>query len=87
MTRIKEMYGILEQMIESAANGQAEKVFTLHESYKVLSAEVYPTLQEPLRLEYDNCRNSCVVSVGMLKHLHDQLVLDARERFSKIPKP
>ena len=67
MTKIKEMYSVLEQMIESAANGDKEKVLSLHEKYKTLSPEVYPMLKEPLRFEYDNCRNSCVASVGILK--------------------
>ncbi len=87
MSAIKEMYSVLEQMVESAARGDKQRVLELNKDYNALVPKVYhaPPIQSDL--EYDNCRISCVTSVGILEHLREQLVLDARERFSKIPKP
>lgn len=87
MSKIKQMYHLLEEMVESAAKGDKEKVLELNISYETLVPKVYHDPRTPLDLEYENCRQSCVVSVTMFKDQHNKFVADAKERFSKISKP
>ncbi|MBI2650535.1 hypothetical protein HYX04_04435 [Candidatus Woesearchaeota archaeon] len=86
MSAINEMYGILEQMVKSAADGHKQKVLKLNESYESLVPKVYHSPFTKLDLEYDRCRTSCVMSVITLEG-HERLVADAQEIFSRIPNP
>ena len=86
MTAIKKMYQVLEQMIESADREDKERVLTLNKLYEGLIPRVYHKPLTPLDLEYDNCRQSCVMSLQM-RNMRERLLSDAKERFSRIPKP
>ena len=93
MSEIKQMRHLLEEMVEAADEGDKDRVIELDSSYEALEHQVYgKDFENPLRLQYDNCRQSCVMSVGgilkgVLKDQHDKLVADAKERLSKIPEP
>jgi len=54
-------------MIENAAESDKKRVLTINKSYEKLSLNVYSKLEDSLRLQYDNCRKSCILSVTMLK--------------------
>jgi len=84
---LKEMHGLLEQMIQAAKDRRKDELLKLDGLYETLLQRVYSKLDEPLRLEYDNCRKSCVTAVTMLPHLYESLISDSEERFSKLPKP
>lgn len=86
MTEIKKMYHILEEMVSSAIAGDREKLIKLNKSYEALVPKVYHNPTKPLESEYDNCRQSCVMSTTML-NMRERFIADAKERFSKIPKP
>jgi len=86
MTQIKEMYNLLERMVESAIRSDKEEVLELNTSYEALVPKVYHDPITALELDYDNCRQSCVMSVTM-PNMREKFVSDAKERFSKIPKP
>jgi len=86
MTEIKQMYDILEEMVESAIKGDKDKVRELNNSYEDLVPKVYHDQLRPLELEYDNCRQSCVMSMSM-PNMRERFISDAKERFSKIAKP
>lgn len=81
------MYNLLERMIESAEKKDASEVTKLISQYTKLSVKVYKNPQTELDSEYDNCAVSCQASVGVAVHIHDDLIRDAKERFSRIPKP
>jgi len=86
MIEIRRMYHILEEMIDSAIKGDQERIRELNASYEALVPKVHHKSRKPLELEYDNCRQSCVMSVSM-PNMRERFISDAKERFSKIPKP
>lgn len=81
------MYQLLEEMIKNAEEGNTEKVLELNKLYNSLAPRIYHDPPTGLELEYDVCRQSCVMSLTMFKHDHKAVVLDSKQRFSKIPKP
>ncbi|MBU4283856.1 MAG: hypothetical protein KJ968_02005 [Nanoarchaeota archaeon] len=86
MKEIGHLYQLLEKMVESAEIGDFSEVKKLNESYEKLVHKVFHDPCTQLGLEYDNCRQSCVMANEMPK-MRDQFLLDAKKRFSKIPKP
>ena len=87
MSELKRMYQVLEQMVLGAEKRNVEQVLELNNEYATLAGRVYHKPLTPLEFEYDNCRVSCVMSVTMLSDRHTELVLNAKERLSRIPKP
>ncbi len=87
MTDVNDLYHLLKNMLTSASEGDRTKVVELNQSYEQLVPELYPRLSETLRLDYDNCRQSCVLAVDMLKDRYAALIADARQRFDRIPPP
>ena len=87
MANITKMHRLLEEMIKSTESRDTKTVLDLNarfeESYSIARHE----LPKQLELEYDNCRLSCVLSVTMSKDYYEMFVSDAKERFSRIPKP
>ena len=83
----KQMYNLLEKMVECAENNDKDGVSRLNTQYGLLIPKVYHNPPTELDLEYDSCRVACASSVGMLVHLHKALILDAKQRLSRIPKP
>ena len=86
MDEIKHMYLILEQMVDGAVKGDLKTVKDLNKAYETLAEQVYHTPRTPLDLDYDNCRVSCVTAFTF-SNLYQELVLDAKRRFSKLHKP
>ena len=86
MSEIKQMYGILEQMIEGAESKDLKKVMELNKSYETLVPRVYHKPPTTLDLEYENCRQSCVMAIQM-PNMYEKFILDAKERLPRIPKP
>jgi len=87
MNELKQMYQVLEQMVLGAEKRNVGRILELNEKYEALARRVYHKSLTELEFKYDNCRNSCLMSVTMLSDWHTELVSDAKERFSKIPKP
>ncbi len=87
MRERKLMYKLLEDMIKSAELRDRDGVLRSHDKYKILASKVYSKPPSDLDLQYDNCRNACVMSVTMLEEQHDRLIQDTKERFSRIPRP
>lgn len=77
MNKRRQMYELLEQMLENAEKGAKETVLELNRSFEKLVPHVFGDPPTELDLEYDNCRQSCIL----------QYIPDARERFARIPKP
>ena len=79
MSKRKQMYGLLEDMFEGAEEGDKERVLELNRLFNKLVDHGKSDCPPQLDLEYDNCRQSFVLSV-----LYSS---DARERLLRIPKP
>ena len=86
MTALQEMYAILEDMVGCAQQHQSGKVSELNESFEALVPKVYHNPVTEMDLLYDNCRQSCLM-VSTIPGMREQFLTDAKERFSKIPKP
>lgn len=84
LTKRQRMYQLLVEMIRSAEDNDVDRVLELNQEYSELADQRLP---RGLEIDYDNCRRYCVMSVKKLKHMHEKLVKDARERFSKIENP
>lgn len=82
----KEMYSLLERMIESAEKKDKEEVLKLNESFEKIVPDVCHYPPTDLDLKYDNCRQSCVMALKM-PGMYKKFISDAKDRFSKIPKP
>ena len=74
MSEIKQLHQLLEEMVKSATNGDKEKVLELNRRYEQLVPRAYHKPPTKLDLEYDNCRQSCVMSVTMLKDFNERLI-------------
>lgn len=86
MTALKDMYAILEDMVECAEHDQSGRVLELNGLFEKLVPQVYHDPITELDLNYDNCRQSCVMASKM-PDMREQFLKDAKERFSTIPKP
>ena len=83
MTEVKRIYLILEEMVDCTIKGDQERIRELDDSYEALRPRVY---HKPSELEYDNCRQSCIMSIDM-PNMRERFISDAKERFSKITRP
>jgi len=86
MPATKELYHVLEEMVECARNDDVARVSELNRSFETLARQAYP---DPFNIEYsayDNCRQSCLL-IKEMRHVRAQFVKDAIERFRDIPKP
>ena len=82
----QQLYHLLEQMVQSAENNEPTKVSALHEQYKELHPKVYSNPMTKLDFEYDNCRNACFSSVGILRSINESLAKDAKGDYVEILK-
>lgn len=85
MTEIKHLYHILEEMVENAIKGNKRKIEELNRIYEALVPKFYHDPLTYLELEYDNCRQSCVMSVNWLS-MREQFLLDVNKRFPRLLK-
>ena len=86
MAEIKKMYRLLEQMVEGTVQGDKKNVLRLSAELHAIMPDVATTCSTPLFLEYDRCKQSCVMYFEM-PDMRDAFLEDAKGRFSKIPKP
>ena len=88
MSLKKLLYTVLEQMVRSAKRGDNKKILSLNRESERLLPQVFPDLSDTSRGEYDNCRQSCVMSTDpKFAKMHDKFLADALQRFRRIPKP
>ncbi len=90
MVTLSNLYQVLNELLDAACNDDQLKVMVLCNTYSAIAPFCYKGLDDTLKGDYDNCFNSCVTSVardGMFGSMRDVFLVDAKERFSKIPKP
>ena len=92
MSEIKNMYILLEGLVNSASEGDSNRVLRLNKLFEKLMMRNSSTIPEELYRAYDNCRQSCVLPFTMYgapeyKKEQEKFILDAILRFSTIPKP
>ena len=83
MNILKKLYGLLGKMISAAEEGDSKAVAKLNAEFNVLIPDVQSSEE---MLEYDNCRQSCMMAVQDIG-VRDAFLKDAAKRFSKIKKP
>lgn len=80
------MYEILEQMLDATEKKEIEKLKELDKSFESLLSPLERRTE--LDYEYDNCRQSCIMTVQALcskkEKMYNMFIKDARERFDKI---
>jgi hypothetical protein len=81
-----EMYRVLERMIESARSADGTRLRELNKLFESLVPQVYSDSTVSLDLNYDNCRQSCVMSV-MMPWIREKFLADVDFRFERIPQP
>jgi uncharacterized protein YdiU (UPF0061 family) len=87
MTPLQNLYEILKMMLQAAEKNDKKKVSKLNDDFSNLFLAVFPTVPaSALGRMYDNCRQSCVMA-ELMKNMHEKALADAKDRFSKIPKP
>lgn len=82
----KEMYNLLEQMLKLAEEGDKNKVYELSENFGRIAYRVYEDPMTELDFKYNNCESS-IVSSFVYPEIKEDFLKDAKECFSKIPKP
>ena len=83
MSESKIMLKLLEQMVESADKWDKRRVFRLSREYDRLSVKVYPKPSEQ-SYQSENCRNTCLASVGLFKDKHEESIKEARRLLSEL---
>jgi len=87
MSGIRELYGMLKEMVGSLERKDFERILELNEDYEPLYQKLFPTpKREERTLEYENTRQSCLIAATM-PELYYIALADARGRFSRIPEP
>ena len=84
MSEIKQMYNLLEKMVESAKINNRDRTLELHKEYTTLSRDFYHDPLTPLDLKFDKCRNRCVESIGILRSIHEQMISEAEKTLSEL---
>ena len=88
MSDLKDLYVILERMERNAEKDNVERVLELNKQFESVCHEVYSDPNTDLDVEYERCRQSCVLSfTGFMSFMHDELVNDAKESFYNLPNP
>ncbi len=80
------MHMLLEEMLKSAEERDGQEVLGLNKSIEPLIIEEQKSSNSQLGIDYDNCRQSCVLSFTRFSGSYDKLIADARSRFSEIQK-
>jgi uncharacterized protein YdiU (UPF0061 family) len=84
---MQNLYEILKMMLQATEKNDKKKVSKLNDDFSNLFLAIFPTVSaSALGRMYDNCRQSCVIA-ELMKNMHEKVLADAKERFSKIPKP
>ncbi len=87
MAEVNDLYSLLNDLLASASQGDKTRVLQLNQDYEGLVSELYPRLPRAVRLEYDLCRQSCVLGFTFLPFEKERLLQDARTRFTQLPVP
>ena len=85
MAKTDRRYVILEEMLDCAMRGDETRLKKLNKSYESSLSRTYPGNHTPLDSDYDNCRQSCLLSFSM-PHVREQFISDAKERFDRISR-
>ena len=80
------MHNLLESMLKSAEARDKGTVLRLNKSIEHLIVKEYKIHNSQLVRDYDNCRQSCILSFTFPSGPYDSMISDARKRFSKINK-
>ena len=86
MTTLKAIYKLLELMVRHTKKKDCKTVFEINELFERLLKQIFPDLLNPLKMEYDNCRQSCIKSCTIPSQ-SEMYIADALQKFHKIPKP
>ena len=78
----ERLYQVLEEMVESASNGDKENVLELDRRYGSLVPHI--TSLDP---RYDDCRAFCLASATAYEGRLESAISEAKEIFSQIPRP
>ena len=88
MSDITDLYTVLECMERNAEKDNVEEVLELNKQYEEIVHDVYHGPQTSLEIQYEQCRQSCVLPfMDLMPFMHDELIEDAKESFAKIPRP
>lgn len=71
-------------MLKSAEAKDKKAVLKINKSLEPLILKEQKNYNTILGLDYDNCRQSCVLPFTFLPNSYDLLMTDAREKFSKL---
>ncbi|NIO22139.1 MAG: hypothetical protein GTN76_15780 [Candidatus Aenigmarchaeota archaeon] len=87
MSEMKEMYGILKEMLRYLEEKKLNEISDLNKSFETAYRKVFQiTDKGELALKYDNCRQSCMTPINF-PDMYEEALTDAKEWFSKIPEP
>jgi len=82
MNKYAQAYSLLQRMVGYAEKADAESIRSLNTQFNAEVERYFHKLHTPIEVEYDNCRQSCLMSLQI-----PGLAKDAQKRFSMIPKP
>jgi len=85
-TRRQRICDLLEEMLKSAEARDGKRVFKINDSLEPLIIQEQKRYRSLLGLDYDSCRQSCVLPFTLFPGLYDKMIADAKKRFSEIKK-
>jgi len=80
------MYLLLEEMLKSAEARDKKSVLKINKSLEPLIIKEQEKYRSVIGLDYDNCRQSCVLPFTTFPDSYNKMIKDARKRFSEIKK-
>ena len=81
-----KMNGLLEKMLKSTEARDKKEVLKLNRLIEPLIVKEYKIHNSQLIRDYDNCRQSCILSFTFPSGPYYPMIADAKKRFSKIKK-
>ncbi len=85
MVKTDKLYMLLEEMLDCALECNERKLKKLNRSYESLMQGEYFDTPTSLNPDYDNFRQSCLLSCTML-HACAEFIYDAKERLDRISR-
>ena len=82
MKEKQQLQVLLTEMLASAKNKDKVRTDELSTEFDGLLHQVFPNPTSE-RAEYDNCRQSCVVSL-IFNEMYNRCLADAEERYKKL---
>ena len=84
MTKLKEVYDIVRDMLKYAEAKNKNEVLAHNDFFEAINKQV--EFPEELFFTYDNCRQSCFLAMINLEK-YDVFMAEARRLFALIPRP